>query len=229
MSQPDPNDKDQMHERIEEFRQRFGGMPTARRDPAAIERRRKHVWEMALEGIPQTSMAEILKVTRQTIWSDLDFIEKREQAKVTGMKDDSKLAALDIGLTARKLESIAEACMQEYMAAGTSQDKHRFLDAAAKTIVNRHRVLMETGILPKAGIEIKSTIEHSVSFEDRYGKDSKFKIMDDAAIRRRVLGVAEAALKLGLKREFDKPIDATATVVDSKSAAAPVEQPKPSS
>lgn len=219
--------KDIKNERIEEFRQRFSGGPPARRDPAAIERRRKHVWEMALEGIPQTAMADILKVTRQTVSSDIDYIKKSEQTKVHGMKNDSLLAELDIGVTARKLESIAEACMQEYMAAGTAQDKHRFLDAAAKTIVNRHRVLMETGMLPKAGIEVKTTVDHSISFEDRFGKDSKWKIMDNAVTRRRILSVAEAALKLGLKTEFDKPIDATAKVVDSNPAAAPVEQPKP--
>lgn len=222
----DDDKKDIQNDRIEEFRQRFSGGPPARRDPAAIERRRKHVWEMALEGIPQTAMADILKVTRQTVSSDLDYIKKFEQSRVHGMKNDSKLAELDIGVTARRLDSIAEACMQEYMAAATAQDKHRFLDAAAKTIVNRHRVLMETGILPKAGIEVKTTIDHTVSFEDRFGKDSKWKILDNPATRRRVLSVAEAALKLGLKTEFDKPIDVPGKVVDS-TAAAPVEQPKP--
>lgn len=220
------SDKDQLNERIEEFRQRFSGeLPNRRKDPAVMERRRKHVWEMALEGIPQTSMSEILKVSRQTVSSDLDFIEKREQQKVAGMHEDSALAELDIAITARKLESIAEACMQEYMASTTAQDKHRFLDAAQKTLVNRNRVLVETGMLPKAGIEIKSKIEHTVSFGERFGEDSKFKILDDAATRRRVLAVAEAAIKLGLKTEFDKPIDVEAKVVDSVPAA-PVEQPK---
>lgn len=219
--------KDTKNDRIEEFRQRFSGGPPARKNPAEIERRRKHVWEMALEGIPQTAMADILKVTRQTVASDLDFIRKSEQSKINGMKNDSALAELDIGVTARRLDSIAEACMQEYMAAETAQDKHRFLDAAAKTIVNRHRVLMETGMLPKAGVEVKTTIDHTVSFEDRFGKDSKWKILDNPATRRRILSVAEAALKLGLKTEFEKPIDVQGKVVDTAEAA-PKEQPKPS-
>jgi hypothetical protein len=224
----DSNHKDSLLDvRIEQFRQRFSDLARPhRRDPALIEQRRKQVWEMSLEGITYSTMASILKVTRQTISSDLDYIKKSEAEKITGIRNSPKLAEADIAITARKLETIAEACMQEYLAATTAQDKHRFLDAAHKTIVSRNRVLVETGMLPKAGIEIKSTVEHVNSFEDKYGKDSKFKIMDDAATRRRVLAVAEAAIKLGLKAEFDKPIDVEGRVVENLPAV--VEQPKSS-
>lgn len=182
--------------KVEEFKRRFGNKPTVRQDPETIERRRKNVWEMAVEGVPQTTMAKILCVSRMTIYSDLDVIEKRNQAHAHALKNDSKAAELDIGNTVKTLQTIGEQAMAKYAESESAQDKDRFLNTAMKAYVSRNRVLVETGFLPKAGIEVKQTVEHTVSFEEKFGK---YKIMDDAASRRRVLAVAEAALKYGLQ------------------------------
>ena len=199
--------------KIDSFRQRFGNKPSVRRDEEAMERRRKNVWEMYSEHVPQTAMANILGVSRVTIASDIDVMEKRAQTYASDLKDNPEAIAMDIGLTVKKLDTIAAKAMAEYAAAESAQDKDRFLNTAQRAIMNRNRVLIETGYLPKAGIEVKQTTQHIVSFEERFGK---YKIMDNATARRKVLAVAEAALKLGLSNTVEgNVIDAEAKVVDN--------------
>jgi hypothetical protein len=200
MSQDDKSDK------VEEFRQRFGSQPSVRRDPATIERRRQHVWEMFLEGVPQTVMADILHVTRQTISSDLDYMEKRAQAKTHNIKNNIEAAEADIGLTCDKLLSIAEEAFAQASQTQDPQDKDRYLNTAQRALMNYSKVRVDTGIWPKAGIEVRQKVEHQVSFETRFGKDSKAKIMDNPQARRRILAVAEGILKLGM--ESAETIDA---------------------
>jgi len=222
MSDEKPLDK------AEEFRQRFGGKPrSVRKDQETIERRRKNVWEMYLEGIPQTQMAKILNVSRMTIYSDIDCLEKRQQQYAAKLKDDPQAASMDIGLTVKKLDTVGEECMAQARLAETILEKNSLYNTAIKAFTARNRILIETGFLPKAGTEIKTTVENKISFEKRFGTDSKYKVMDDAGARRRILAVAEAALKLGLKDVLsDNTIDAQAKVIDGPPASAPVE-PKP--
>lgn len=221
------NDPEPQKDKLEEFRERFGRKHTVRKDPATMERRRKNVWEMYLEGVPQTQMAKILNVTRQTVSSDIDYLEKKQQTYTTALKDDSNAAALDIGVTIKKLESIADEAWSQARLAETALEKNSFFNTAIKAMATRNRILIETGYLPKAGLEIKTTVENKISFEKRFGTDSKYKIMDDAGARRRILAVAEAALRLGLKDALnDNTIDAEAKVVDSSPpTTAPGEQP----
>lgn len=220
MSQDDKSDK------VEEFRQRFGPQPPFRKDQAGIERRRQHVWEMFMEGVPQTVMADILHVTRQTISSDLDFMEKRAQGKTHKIKTDLTAAETDIGLTCDKLLSIAEEAMAQAAQSQDPQDKDRYFNTAQRALMNYSKVRVETGIWPKAGIEVRQKVEHQVSFETRFGKESKAKIMDNPAARRRILAVAEGLIKLGL--EQNEPIPVEAKVVDSNTTApGPTEEKKP--
>lgn len=202
-------------DKIEEFKKRFGKTAkSVRRDQETIERRRKNVWEMAVEGVPQTTMAKILNVSRMTIYSDLDYLEKQNQKHAHNLKADSKAAELDIGNTVKTLQTIGEQAMAEYAAATDTRDKDRFLNTAMKAFYSRNRVLVETGFLPKAGIELKQTVEHNISFEERYGK---YKIMDNATARRKIIAVAEAALQLGLQSADEtKPITVDAKVVNSE-------------
>lgn len=217
MSQEDKSDK------VEEFRQRFGPQPPSRKDQAGIERRRQHVWEMFMEGVPQTVMADILHVTRQTISSDLDYMEKRAQGKTHAIKTNLNAAETDIGLTCDKLLSIAEEAMAQASQSQDPQDKDRYLNTAQRALMNYSKVRVETGIWPKAGVEIRQKVEHQVSFETRFGKDSKTKIMDNPAARRRILAVAEGILKLGMDQT--EPVTVDAKVVEG--GTAPVEA-KPS-
>lgn len=215
MSQNDKSDK------VDEFRQRFGNQGPIKKDPAAIERRRQHVWEMYMEGVPQTVMADILHVTRQTIASDIDFMEKRAGARTHEIKTNLTAAETDIGLTCDKLLSIAEAAMSQAAQCEDPQDKDRAYNTAQRALMNFAKVRIETGIWPKAGVEVRQKVEHQVSFETRFGKDSKTKIMDNPAARRRILAVAEGLLKLGMDQTGAEPIPADAKVVEGAASPPP--------
>lgn len=202
-------------EKIKEFRERFGTQKiTKRRDKATTEKRRQKVWTMAQEGISQTTMADILHVSRQTVNSDMDYMTKVNQGYAKALKLEPGYAETDIGNTAKQLLGIYENAMADAAQAVDEegnvdfQARDRSFNTAQKALVHRHRVLMESGFLPKAGVEIKSTVEHKVSFEQKFGK---YKIMDNDAARRRIMTVADAIFKLGV----NKDVDATATVKET--------------
>ncbi len=75
-------------------------------------------------------------------------------------------------------------------------EKAKFLDIATKTLSTKTRILQEAGYLPKAGIEIRTKIEHLPSFADRFGAESALSELDDATKRHKLLALAERFLRL---------------------------------
>jgi len=192
-------------------RQKLKATTTKRRKhiPAAIMRRRHDVWEMMCQGIPRGEMARILGVCENTIGGDVRYWRGRVESRIGRLKGDPQAVHTELGLTAQKLDSIAEAAFQEYSTAKTGNEKDKFLNTAAKALGLKTKILQETGFLPKAGIEIKAQVQHEASFADRFGPGSPLSTLDDPTSRHKVLAIASRLIRLA---ENEKPIDVDAVV-----------------
>jgi hypothetical protein len=91
--------------------------------------------------------------------------------------------------------------------------------------MNYAKIRVETGVWPKAGVEIRGVVEHELSFADKFGKDSKFKILDDSTSRRKVMSFIENTLKVSLNQAALElnAIPVEATISDAPLLPAPVE------
>ena len=195
----------------EEVEKLFGAAssPDKKESLAAIERRRQHVWQMTCEGIPESVMAEILKVDPSIIKGDLKALDENHMKYIARLKINPDSIATDLGKTIRKMDGIYEEAITQYASASTAQDKERFLKIAQNALLGRCRVLIDTGFLPKAGIEITQNVQHSLSFKDKYGGDSKLKIMDNPEARRKIMAALDAAGKIDKEKVIDvtvKPV-----------------------
>lgn len=197
---------------VDELRKKFEQLDNKRKKHTsqAIERRRQDVWEMMCQDIPQTEMANLLGVTRATIATDVKFWRDKLAERIKRMKENADYANIELGLTARKLDSLTAAAFQEYAASRTASEKAKFLDIATKTISTKTRILQETGYLPKAGIEIRARVDKQPSFADRFGETHPLAALDNATSRHKLLGIAERIIKLA---DTDNVIDVTGVVV----------------
>lgn len=175
----------------------MAGKTKTRGSKRQIEHRRLGVWEMLCCGHPVTEIAANYGVSVKTIERDINWWEKRLGQTAEGLKDPNK-AAIDVGMAARKLDKIFEDAYVEYCAAKNPTVKVRFLQAAIQSIVVRHKILADAGYLPRIGHERQAPPNVSISFEQRFGKDSIESVFDDPKSRRRVLDAAMSVLKSGM-------------------------------
>jgi len=179
--------------------------PPRKYDAAGIEQRRSLVWDYYIDGTPQTLIAKLLNVSRVTVSSDIDHLKKINQKHMRNMKTDINAMEADLGNTIKKLDSMIEKSISEVNAAQTAQDRDRFMNTFNRLVATRSKILIETGYFPKAGIEVKTNVHHSISLEQ---KNSKFKALDDPASRNRVLAAIEAAKELDVKEiTIERPKD----------------------
>jgi hypothetical protein len=160
--------------------------------------RRNRVWEMVCCGQSIDDIAQRESVSTKTIERDLDWWENRLGYQTEQLKKDAKLAAIDVGMTAAKLQKIHEDAYVEYVAAQNGAFKARFLQTAVQALVLRHKVLADAGYLPKVGHEKEMAPTIKISFESRFGKDAPETVFDDAKSRRKVLDAAFKVLNTGL-------------------------------
>ena len=200
------------------FKNKLQKSSTKRRKhiPQAIMRRRHDVWEMMCQGIPRGEMAKVLNVCEGTIGGDIRFWRKKVAHRVARMKDETKAAHIELGLTVKKLDAIVEAAFQEYSTSKSGNEKDKFLNTAAKALATKTRILQETGFLPKAGIKIEASVTQEPSFADRFGPASPLATFDDPTSRHKVLAIAERLLRLA---QAQKPID-----IDAVAKSVPVPQ-----
>jgi len=184
----------------------------ARYTEDGIAERREHVWRFLVRRVPQTVMADLLGVSRRTIADDVLYWKEEAQKQVAAMKSDPTVANADIGLAAGRLEGIAVCAMNDYELAKAANTKNLFLAIALKAEVARANLLMNTGVLPKAGEEIRVSHSMKATFEARLGSADPLATLDEPVSRRRVLDAAERILKLSMERRKlnDKTIDAKA-------------------
>lgn len=179
-----------------------------------IAERREHVLRFMVRRVPQTVMAKLLGVSRRTICEDVKFLNEQAGDRIKRLKTDAAVVESDIGMTSIRLEGIAQAAFNDYELEKSPQFKNAFLNTAIKAEATRARLLIETGVYPKAGEDIKVTHTVKSSFADKLGSDSPLSTLDDPASARRVLSAAEKILKLSLKE---------GNVIDVNGSSKPVE------
>lgn len=171
--------------------------PRRRYTRRQIEQRRINVWEMYCCGQPVSEMADAEQVSAKTIQRDLIWWQERLGLSTEALKNP-KTAAMDVGMTAAKLEKLAQDAYVEYAASNNPTFKVRFLEASGKMLVSRHKVLSDAGFLPKIGHDAEEAFVAKVSFEARFGKDAPQAVFDNHQSRRNVLEAIADALKLGI-------------------------------
>jgi len=178
-----------------EIEARDGKVIIPRCTQEGIARRREQVWEYLMRGVPKTVMAELLNVSRKTIWEDVLYLRGRAGRETGAIKGDVDKTNQEVGIIAAKLATVADSAMSEYALSSGAPAKVRFLDTAVKAHWIRARVLMETGILPRAGEEVKVTSTTEVTFTQKFGDQSPLSTLDDPVSRRKVLAAVENVLR----------------------------------
>lgn len=179
-----------------------------------IAERREHVWRFMVRRVPQTVMAKLLNVSRKTIVDDVRYLEEQRGDYMNRVKNNPDIANMDIGMTTMRLEGISQSAMGDYELAKTTQIKNLCLNTAIKAEDTRTKILVNSGILPKAGEDMRITHNHKGSFTDKLGEDSPLAVLDDPSSARKILSAAEKILKLSAGRTNIKHIDTT--IIDIK-------------
>ena len=190
-----------------EIESREGRVVLPRCAQQAQARRREQIKEYLKRGVPKTVMAELLGVSTKTIHDDINAIQEGLGRKVAAIKGNPQKTYEEVGMIADRLRAITDAAMAEYVLSRTPTAKNLFLNTAAKAEWIRARVYMETGVLPRAGEEIRVTNNTQVTLSARFGQE--FGPMDEAASRRKIMSAIEAVL--GQVPEEPRLIDATPT------------------
>jgi hypothetical protein len=187
------------------IRQKNGAISAPERySQDGIAERREHVWKFLARRVPQTVMAELLDVSRRTIYEDVQWWKRQCQDHMERVKDDPDAAAADVGLTALRLEGISQAALNDYELARTATMKNNFLNTAIKAEKTRGDILVQTGFWPKAGEDIRIHQSIDATFTAKLGtldENSPLRALDSADSRRKVLSAAELVLKLSAKRK----------------------------
>ena len=170
----------------------------------AIEKRRKLVLEMMFQGTPVTIMADLCGgVDRRTIEADITYIKKQNADRVKEMLTNRGAVDEMLGDMLMSLDYIRQNAFMEYAGALTEMGKNGFLNTGMKATSMMARLLMETGVIPKAGQDINLRTEHRITFASRFGEDSPLAELDDDLKRRKILDAVGKVLKLAPKISMD--------------------------
>lgn len=184
-----------------EIQAKDGRLRIPRGTEEGIARRREQVREYLMRGVPKVVMAELLGVSRNTIHGDILEIKRRLGNQIEAIRGNGENVDQEIGMIAGQLAAVANSAMSEYAMARTGAIKDRFLNTATKAHWVRARLLMEVGVLPKAGEQININTRTEVSFEGRFGKESPLAALDDPVSRRKVLTAIENVLRTSVNPE----------------------------
>jgi len=162
----------------------------------SIEKRRKLVVEMLFQGTPVTVMADLCSVDRRTIEADIDYIKKQNAERIREMLTTRGAIDSMIGDMVSSLDYIRQNAFMEYAGATTEMGKNGFLNTGMKATTMMARLLMDTGVIPKAGQDINLRTETRVTFASRFGGDSPLSELDDDLKRRKILDAVGKVLKI---------------------------------
>jgi hypothetical protein len=183
-----------------------------------IQQRRVGVWEMLCCGQSIDDIAKHYGVSDKTIERDQKWWEERLGYQTTQLKDPNN-AAIDVGMTAAKLQKISEDAYVEYLSANNAVFKDRFLNTSMRALGMRAKILGETGFLPKVGHEQEEAFSAKITFEARFGKEAPQAVFDNHKSRRKVLEAVAAAMRLGVGADgLPMPDTNDGLIVDADSA-----------
>ena len=172
-----------------------------------IEERREYVAKFYARRVPQTVIAKLLGVSTRTISNDIEYLKKERSEYIEQLMKSQDATFADIGTAAMRLESIAQAALGQYELAKSDRQKNQYLITAIKAETARNALLINTGVLPKAGEDLRITHNAGEPFTSKVGNEHPLSTLDNPASRRRVLEAAEKIINLGAKKLEPKPVD----------------------
>jgi len=165
-----------------------------RRSKTFVQNRRLKVWEAYNLGQTPVDIAKDQNCSERTIERDIHWWKQRLGMGASALKDPAN-AAMDVGMTAAKLQMIAEEAWVEAVASTNGSVKAKFLMVSKSALVDRHRLLADAEFLPKVGHDTDYTEKVTVTFEQRFGKGSAQAVFDSDKSRRKILEAGEALLR----------------------------------
>jgi hypothetical protein len=172
-----------------------------------IEKRRKLVIEMLFQGTPTTVMADLCGVDRRTIEADIEYVKKQSAKRIREMMSNRGAVDEMLGDMLTSLDYIRQNAFMEYAGSTTEMGKNGFLNTGMKATSMMARLLMDTGVIPKAGQDVNIRSEHRVTFAARFGDDSPLAELDDDTKRRKILDAVGKVLKITPKAALPGPGD----------------------
>jgi len=177
------------------------------------EERRLEVWEMLCQNVPVTHMARRWGCSRQTIYNDIKHLRELHRDKIGALFDKREVQHEVIGDIIAQIDMVSQNAALEYAVAMLPGEKDKFLNTILKAQVNKARLMMELGALPKATSLHEIIIPTKVSFAQRFGSSDPMVAADDAPAARQILDTAERIIKLGAEEIFmelddmNEPVD----------------------
>lgn len=123
---------------------------------AAVDDRRRQVWDMMARGVPENVMAKLFKVHRNTVVNDVRAI--REQNRRTAKNAD---VHTEIGDLKRRFEDLFTIATENMVMAKKPSEKATFMANAIKVLISKAEFLLKSGVIPPAKIGIEGSLELS--------------------------------------------------------------------
>lgn len=130
-------------------------MPLDRKPSAeATAERRQMVARLKLEGKSNAEIGRLLDVNRKTIILDVKRLREAARQAAAGVDRFE-----EVGKAAFELLLIAQEAWQGYHESTDGADKNRFLITAMTAICKRFRLLLDSGIISGAPLEVNLSVE----------------------------------------------------------------------
>lgn len=123
---------------------------------AAVEDRRRQVWDLLLRNVPETMIAKIFSVHRNTIVSDVRAVRNANRERVR--RGDQYGEAGEI---VKRFEDMIVRAFEEFQLADTDGKKVAFFGHALKAMTSKAEFLVKTGLVPVAKLSIDGEIRLS--------------------------------------------------------------------
>jgi hypothetical protein len=104
---------------------------------------------MVVRGIPQHVISKTLGVHRNTVCNDVRYLIDRHRKEISDINVHETL-----GDAAAKFDEIFKYAMQEYSNSNGPRERAAFLEKALSAMDKKTKLLVDTGVLPKAAQEI---------------------------------------------------------------------------
>ena len=104
---------------------------------------------MIVRGIPQHVISKTLGVHRNTVCNDVQYLTERHRKEISDIDVQRSL-----GDSVAKFDEIFKYAMQEFSNAEHPKERAAFLEKALSAMEKKTKLLVDTGVLPKAAQEI---------------------------------------------------------------------------
>jgi hypothetical protein len=118
--------------------------------------RRVNVFRMGMRGLNKTVISRELGVSRQTITNDFKW-NRDHFSEMAAHSDRNEV----VGEAIAKLEEMEKEAMRQYEETENPHAKNNFLLTALNACEKRIKMMMDTGILQRAAIDMNLNVDYS--------------------------------------------------------------------